>query len=263
MEGLRVPVCAACISSMRPQSGTLCPRCGEQSDVDFEADRFRGVAPAGEVCALCRKAPPAFTRAVAFGAYEGTLRELLHLLKYDGVTALAAPLGERLARAMLMLESHFAGAPGEAWMVVPVPLARGKRRQRGSNQAELLAAAALRQWARERRTARLVLDAKVLERTRETESQFGLTPHQRRLNLRGSFALAKHADVRGRRVLLVDDIYTTGATARACSAVLRRAGAAEIVVATLARAQRARVALWDGEIGEAAAFGVSEVVPAG
>ncbi len=89
----------------------------------------------------------------------------------------------------------------------------------------------------------------LIKRVRETESQFGLTPRARRLNLRGAFAMreagAVRDEVRGRDVLVIDDIYTTGATARACAQVLRRAGARSVLVATLARAQVESVAMWD------------------
>jgi predicted amidophosphoribosyltransferase len=91
----------------------------------------------------------------------------------------------------------------------------------------------------------LHLEAGLLKRVRVTVSQAGLTTHQRRQNLRGAFFVPQPARLRGQHVLLVDDIYTTGATARACSRVLMRAGAASVYVVTVARAQREGVASWD------------------
>ena len=85
----------------------------------------------------------------------------------------------------------------------------------------------------------------MLERKRDTESQFGLTPKGRRRNLQGAFAVRDGAAVVGREVLLIDDIYTTGATARECARMLRRAGATKVWVATLARAQREMVETWN------------------
>ena len=116
--------------------------------------------------------------------------------------------------------------------LVPVPLHRAKLRQRGFNQAELIARAAMKiSPARDR----LLLCAGVLERKRETASQIGLTTHQRRENLRGAFGVAQPEVVKGREVLVVDDVYTTGATVSECARVLRRAGATKVWVATVAR----------------------------
>jgi predicted amidophosphoribosyltransferase len=91
---------------------------------------------------------------------------------------------------------------------------------------------------------KLQLERKLLLRVRDTASQHSLTPRQRRANLRGAFAVTKDADLLGREVLLLDDIYTTGATARECARVLRRAGASKVWVATVTRAQPEMVARW-------------------
>ena len=120
-------------------------------------------------------------------------------------------------------------------LVIPVPLYKAKRRQRGFNQAELVARAALKivpagEW--------LELAPELLQRTRDTQSQIGLTSHQRRENLRGAFAVPRAAEVTGRAVILVDDVYTTGTTATECARVLRRAGARQVWVATVARTMK-------------------------
>jgi ComF family protein len=161
------------------------------------------------------------------------MRPLLHLLKYDGLEPIAARLGDAVARR-LALHADLPLQP----LVVPVPLFRVRKRQRGFNQAELLASATVRAMRTLRPEWRGQLAARVLQRSRATRSQAGLSLSERRRNLRGAFFVLNADAVRGKDVLLVDDIYTTGATARACSWVLKRAGAASVWVATAARAQR-------------------------
>ncbi len=180
-------------------------------------------------CPVCRRIERPFGRAVAYGSYDGGLRELVHLLKYNGVRPAANVLGRMLAEAIGALEPAFEQEPV---LVIPVPLFKTRRRQRGFNQAELIAKAAVKIYpVRDR----FHLAADVLQRKRDTHSQIGLTSHQRRENLRGAFAVTRAAEVTGREVLLVDDVYTTGTTASECARVLRRAGASRVWVATVAR----------------------------
>lgn len=189
---------------------------------------------------------PEFERAVAYGIYQDGLREMVHLLKYERMSAVARPLGEMLAHAIEMLD----GQAGAELMVVAVPLFPAKESQRGYNQAVLLADAALAVMKRSRPEWKLQAAHGVMRRVRDTESQFALTPRGRRRNLKGAFAIQDGAVLAGREVLLVDDIYTTGATARECARVLRRTGATKVWVATLARAQREMVEFWDTEQGQ-------------
>lgn len=236
------PVCDECIDGLRAQSAALCVRCGEALDLDgLHYERQFGAEAL--LCSPCRLAPPEFERAAAWGLYEDRMRELIHLLKYEGVRQVAKPLGRLLARVMVAMAAE--GMPREA-VVIAVPLFGAKKRQRGYNQSELLAEAALGSCGE---AWRLTPAHMALRRVRDTESQFGLSASGRRRNLKGAFVVADPAAIAGREVLLVDDIFTSGATARECAGVLIQAGAARVWVATVARAQREMVASWEMQAG--------------
>ncbi len=162
------------------------------------------------------------------------MRQAIHALKYDRMHPAARGLGRMLAEAMAQLAAE---APA-GMLVVPVPLHRSKYAQRGFNQSRSLAAQALGFLRKSHPQWRLTMAPSTLMRLRATESQAGLTSRQRRLNLKGAFSVSDPSSVTGRNILLVDDILTTGATARAAAQTLLRAGAASVWVATLARAQR-------------------------
>ena len=223
----RLPVCLPCLAEIHAITGGVCSICGERL---FSP---RAPNPAEMRCDLCHRLAPPFVKAAAYGSYDGGLRELIHLLKYEQVRPAAAVLGRMLAEAVSGLDSAWTQNPV---VVVPVPLHARKSRQRGFNQSELIAQHALKLRAG---NGRLVLRSKILERRRETQSQIGLTRHQRRENLRGSFAVARPEEIAGREVLLVDDVFTTGTTVSECARVLRRAGASKVFVATVARTLKA------------------------
>ncbi|MGA8731379.1 MAG: ComF family protein [Terracidiphilus sp.] len=161
------------------------------------------------------------------------MRDAVHALKYDGLRPASRKLGRLLAQAIAQLAD---AAPSEM-LVVPVPLHRSKYAGRGFNQARELAACALASLRITHPKWRLTLAPETLMRLRATDSQTGLTPRQRRLNVRGAFRVSHSSAVSGRHVLIIDDILTTGATARAASQALVSAGAESVWVATLARAR--------------------------
>ena len=223
-----VPICAACWTEFPALSGSACARCGDALPT-----------PAGPsdslYCKECRLEPPPFEKAVFYGLYQGRMREVIHALKYDRMHPAAHELGRMLAQAIAQLAGE---APAEL-LVVPVPLHRLKYAQRGFNQARLLAGEALRFLRKSHPEWRLALAASTLMRLRATKKQVDLTPRQRRKNLQGAFSVSDPSQVKEQHVLLVDDILTTGATARAAAKALVDAGAASVWVATLARARRA------------------------
>lgn len=217
-----LPVCDPCLARIVPLEGPLCQICGEKL---FHPNAETEETP---LCPICRRVGAHFRRAAAYGAYEGALRELIHLFKYNGVR----PAGEVLG--CLLHQTVGAMALPDSVIVVPVPLWSGKRTARGFNQAEAIA----RAFIRFQSSSSIQLDTSILVRTRETASQTGLTRHQRRANVRGAFAVVKAERVKGRSILIVDDVMTTGTTAGECARVLRRAGAKEVFVATVARATK-------------------------
>jgi ComF family protein len=173
-------------------------------------------------------------RAVAYGLYQGKMKAAIYALKYSRLHPAARLLGQMLAEAIAQLASE---APTEV-LVVPVPLHRSKFADRGFNQARALADHALGFLRKSHPAWRLTLAPSTLMRLRPTQSQAGLSPRERRKNVRGAFSVSDTAAVAAKHILLVDDILTTGATARAAALALTRAGAASVWVATLARARR-------------------------
>lgn len=215
-----------------PIAGTAaCARCGDPLPEPAAGQE-------AALCRPCRSVPPDFERAVAYGPYESRMRAAIHALKYDRMYPAARRMGAMLAQAIARL----AGEASHELLVVPVPLHRAKLAERGFNQARVLAAHALRALRRSHPDWKLTLAPSTLMRLRPTSSQAGLTTIQRRRNVRGAFQVSDRAAVKGRHILLVDDILTTGATARAASTALKRAGAATVWVATLARAGREELA---------------------
>jgi ComF family protein len=159
--------------------------------------------------------------------FDGPVRDVLYRFKYDSLTALAAPLGELMADC-------WRARPWPADVVVPVPLHASRERERGYNQATLLARETVRSL--EARQVPTALGERMLERRRATPPQVGLDGAQRRENVKGAFRAASDA-VFGRRVLLIDDVCTTGATLEACAVALRESGARGVRALTFARAR--------------------------
>lgn len=208
--------CPGCLLYMTPVVPPFCLICG--AELDPEA------APADRVCGRCKLEPPAFTEARAFGRYGESLAEAVRGFKFRSRRLLLPAVNGLLARAD---REHFGEAIFDA--VVPVPLHRDRVTERGFNQAADLARAVAR-----RRGIPLLQSA--LVRRKDTLPQYGLNLKERRRNVEGAFKVTRAEQVRGRRILLIDDVMTTGATVNECARVLLKAKANEVCVLTLARA---------------------------
>lgn len=211
-------VCAPCLAAIEPPRPPLCLVCGAPLYAGGEDDR----------CAHCRAAPPAFDWARAITRYRSgadgssTVATLLRRHKYGLDQSLGRALAEYLDAAPAL-------GSGAYDVVIPVPLHRTRLGWRGFNQAALLGAALARRL-------HCALDVAALARVRPTPPQTARDRAQRIRNVRDAFAVVRPARAAGRRVLLVDDVMTTGATVDECARVLRAAGARRIDVLTLARA---------------------------
>jgi len=205
-------LCSECSAAIERIRGPVCVRCG---------------LPLSEpgLCGQCRDAPRSFRSARSVGRYDGVLRDLILRFKYSPARPLAGPLADLLLSCMI---ERRALNPDRFDVILPVPIHPLRLRARDYNQsAELATALALR--------LRLRSDCRSLRKIRETRPQTTLAARERRTNLRGAFAVRPDGSVVGQRVLLVDDVMTTGATAEECSRVLLEAGAREVRVLTLAR----------------------------
>jgi len=198
-------VCPECWSRLERIPRPFCPQCGMPAPV------IEGL------CGECRRGDHAFDFARSLFLFTDPMRGILHHLKYSGRVSLAGPLG-RLVRP-LVEEEGFLGTT-----VVPVPLHRSRERERGFNQAELLA-----------RRMGLPVDTGILRRRKNTPSQTGLSRSQRVINLSAAFEVRKAPPS---CVLVVDDVYTTGATLHEVARTLKRAGTRRVEVLTVARVLR-------------------------
>ncbi|HEX5385479.1 MAG TPA: double zinc ribbon domain-containing protein [Gemmatimonadales bacterium] len=200
-------VCGLCRARWRPLPDPLCPRCGEpRRDPD--------------PCRLCAEWPASLGRVRSAVRLEGGARALVHRLKYHGWWRAAEPM----AASMRLLEP----LTGRVCLI-PIPLAPRRERERGYNQSERLATTLGRLMS-------LPVRTDVLRRVRNTGTQTALTPDERRANVAGAFAACASRAVRGRCVVLVDDVFTTGATLASAAEALSAAGAAQIEAVTFGRA---------------------------
>jgi len=207
--------CRSCWESIQPLRGPFCPCCGRP----FASSYALQHSP-DHLCGPCRSDPPAYTRAWSLYPYASPLQEAVRLFKYNKKVALADALGALMYRATI--------EPVHIDMIIPVPLHPARLRTREYNQSLLLA-------DRISRARHIPISYNNLIRTRETAPQTDLSRAVRLKNLRRAFAVRRPQDIAGRHVLIVDDVFTTGTTVNECAKTLRKAGASEVYVCTLAR----------------------------
>lgn len=221
-ETLRHWFCQACANAMLRVEPPFCQVCGEA---------FDGVAGSSFQCTNCADRKLAFDFAIAGFRAEDSVRELIHRFKYNSDLTLRAPLERMMEHALE--DPRLKALPLEQWFLVPVPLHHVREREREFNQC--------RELCRELSRRRGIPMMNALKRTRATPKQAQLTRLQRLKNLHGAFAVkprfARDASpLRGRCVLLVDDVFTTGATTNECARILKRqAGVEKVVVISVAR----------------------------
>jgi competence protein ComFC len=203
---MAAPFCSDCWSGIERYTGPACGICATQI-----------ISEDAVLCAECMKKPPLFSMAMSFGLFEGTLATAIHLFKFKHIRRLHRPLGKLL--------SCFDFQDVDA--VIPVPLSISGLRERGFNQSLLIA-----KTVSDRTKTSLIMDG--LTKKKETAPQIGLSKNERKKNLKGAFSAGRKFS--GMKLLLVDDVMTTCSTANECSKELLKAGAAEVKVLTLARA---------------------------
>ncbi|HKN86278.1 MAG TPA: ComF family protein [Nitrospiraceae bacterium] len=207
--------CRSCWGGIEPLRGPSCPRCGRP----FASSYALQHSP-DHVCGACRSDPPAYTRAWSLYPYASPLQEAVHLFKYNKKVSLADALGALMNRATI--------DPVHIDVIIPVPLHPTRLRNREYNQSLLLADGVSR-------ARHIPLSYDNLIRIRETAPQTDLSRAVRLKNLRRAFVVRRPQDMSGKHVLIIDDVFTTGTTVNECAKTLRKAGASEVYVCTLAR----------------------------
>ncbi len=208
-------VCARCWTTLQPLGDNVCAVCGDPIIATNISPGWR--------CGRCRRGLSYFDFCRSYALYQDTMREVLHRFKYGG----RKRLGGRLARLLFQTWTH-CHPLREAEVILPMPLHRGREKERGFNQSRILAKYLSGM-------VRVPLESRAVVRIRNTPSQTGLSHRQRRLNVAGCFEVRSPAMIRNKTCLVIDDVFTTGATLNELARVLKEEGAVRVVALTLAR----------------------------
>ena len=208
-------LCPTCHTAVKPIRPPYCPRCGLPEPSGDGA---------GYLCGPCLKERWHFEVHRSSGLYEGALKEAIHTFKYGGVFPLVRVFGDLLQPTFQTLSQDY---PVD--VMIPVPLHIRRLRERGFNQALLLVKELNRRIG-------IPYEERALKKIKDTPVQIALKKRERRKNLTGVFQVKDTGTIKGKSVVLVDDVYTTGATVNECSRALLKAGAEQVAVLTVARA---------------------------
>ena len=210
-----LPFCYTCFSRINLIQSPLCTRCGIP---------FSGHDTGDHLCGDCLTSEVYFSEARAVGRYETTMLEAIHRFKYRGNTSVGKNLGKLMADfACQALDIN------DYSLIMPAPLHPKRLRERGFNQSVILARAISERFS-------IVLDFTTLRRRINTKPQVSLGKKERELNVRGVFEVSDEGKIRGEKIIIVDDVYTTGSTVKECARVLAAGKAAKVAVLTIARA---------------------------
>lgn len=208
-------ICGPCKEGVTPAKSPMCTKCGLV---------FTSSAGSDHLCSDCILGKNCFRRARAFGVYDGSLMKAIHNFKYGKKLSLAQPLSAMTGEAFFRT-----WAPAEIDLIIPVPLHISRLRSRGFNQAYLL----MNNWTKETTAKR---NCFILSRAKATPPQASLTREQRQHNISKAFEVTSSEQITGKRILLIDDVLTTGATINECARILMQHGAQFVDALTLARA---------------------------
>lgn len=208
-------LCQNCLNSIPLIDKFTCPNCQK-------------VSLAGQTCIECRYKTPLSGLVAAVSYNQPLVRQAIHKLKYDSIFALAKPLGQLLIKILSDSPFHLSLFKEQNFLLIPIPLHQRKLSERGFNQSELLAQEISRKFG-------WPMETEILKRIRYTKSQTELKEKERLTNVKDAFAVSNPSIIKNRNVILVDDLFTTGATMKETAKVLKRVGAKKIWGLVLAR----------------------------